>query len=216
MRPIIIVNFKTYPQATGANAVSLAKICQSVGRKCRADVRVAVQATDLTAVSKAVRIPVYAQHVDVVKPGKSTGWVTAHSLKKAKAKGTLLNHAEHRLSIQAIRNTTPHLRRERMDIVAIAGDIKELHLFERYVDADILCIEPPELIGGELSVATARPELISAAVDASKRPLLVGAGIKDHRDLAVALSLGARGVLISSHVVLAHDQRRALERLIAP
>ncbi len=215
-KPIVIVNFKTYPQATGERAVALAKICQTLGRKHKVDIRIAVQTTDISAVAKAVSIPVYAQHADFAMPGKSTGWVTAHALKKAGAKGTLLNHAEHRISIQGIRGIIPHLRKSRLDVIAIAADVRQLQEFERHVDADLFCIEPPELIGGDVSVAMARPGVIGDAVRASSRPLLVGAGIKNRTDLTIALSLGAAGVLLSSHIVLAHDQRGALERLIAP
>jgi triosephosphate isomerase (TIM) len=214
MRPLVIVNFKTYPQATGERALRLAKICEHVAKELKVDIRVAVQPTDLALVAKNVSIPVYAQHVDIAEPGKSTGWITAQALKAAGAAGTLLNHAEHRISTQAIRNTTPHLRKVKLDIVIVAKDLHQLQEFESHADADYLCIEPPELIAGEVSVAVARPDIIRHAVHATKRPLLVGAGVKDHEDLSMALELGGKGVLLSSHIVLARDPERALRRLL--
>jgi triosephosphate isomerase (TIM) len=196
--------------------VRLAKLCEEMGKQYRVDVRVAVQFTDLAAVATAVSIPVYAQHVDPVDSGKTTGWVTAQALKAAGAAGTLLNHAERRISTQGIKMTTPHLRKAKLEIVAIAEDLHQLREFEKHVDADILCIEPPELIGGEVSVSVARPDIVGTAVHATKRPLLIGAGIRDHNDFTIALELGARGVLLSSHVVTARDQRKALRRLLSP
>lgn len=216
MRPIVIVNFKTYLQATGERAVRLAKLCEEVGKEYHVDMRVAVQASDVSAVVAAVSIPVYAQHVDAVEPGKTTGWVTAQALKAAGAAGTLLNHAEHRTSTQNIRLTTPYLRKEKFEIIVIAEDLHRLAEFERHVDADLFCIEPPELIGGDVSVSVARPDIVGNAVHATAKPLLIGAGIKDYTDLSIALSMGARGVLLSSGVVLARDQKKALLKLLTP
>lgn len=66
---LTVINFKAYPQAMGKRAVKLAKICERVAKKERANIAVAVQATDLALVSAAVSIPVLAQHVDGVQPG---------------------------------------------------------------------------------------------------------------------------------------------------
>jgi triosephosphate isomerase (TIM) len=214
MRPIVIVNFKTYPQATGERAVHLAKLCEEAGKAHHVDMRVAVQMTDIALVAKAVSIPVYAQHVDAVAPGKTTGWVTAQAIKAAGAAGTLLNHAEHRTSTQNIRLSIPYLRKAKLDIIVIAESLHKLREFEQHVDADLLVIEPPELIAGEVSVSMAQPDVVGNAVHATKKPLLVGAGIRDHADLMMALELGAKGVVLSSHIVPVRDQRRALLKLL--
>jgi triosephosphate isomerase (TIM) len=214
MRPIVIVNFKTYPQATGEKAVKLAQLCADVAKTHRVDMRVAVQMTDIALVAKAVDIPVYAQHTDAVAPGKTTGWVTAQALKAAGASGTLLNHAEHRTSTQNIRFTTPYLRKAKLDIVVIAESLHKLQEFEQHVDADLFVIEPPELIAGEVSVSMARPDIVGHAVHSTKKPLLVGAGVRDYEDLSMALELGAKGVMLASHIVPVRDQRRALLKLL--
>jgi triosephosphate isomerase len=80
--------------------------------------------------------------------------------------------------------------------------------------ADFVAVEPPELIGGDISVSTANPELISdavATIGAGK--VLVGAGIKNAEDVRIALKLGAVGVLVASGVVKAADPVAALEDL---
>jgi len=212
-KPVVIVNCKTYPEATGGKAVRLAKLCEAMARAHNIDIRIAVQTTDIAAVAKAVKIPVYAQHVDAAEPGKTTGWTTAFALKKAGAAGTLLNHAEHRISTQTICETTPYLRKARLSIVVIAENLDRLFEFGS-IDADYFCVEPPELIGGEVSVSVARPDVIENAVRAARKPLLMGAGIKDYNDFSIALRLGAKGVLLSSGIVLASDQRKALLRLL--
>ena len=53
--PVLAINFKTYMQATGLNAVKLAKICAKEAAKSRKAVVVGVQAADVFRVSQAVR-----------------------------------------------------------------------------------------------------------------------------------------------------------------
>jgi triosephosphate isomerase len=79
---------------------------------------------------------------------------------------------------------------------------------------DLIALEPPELIGGDISVSTAQPELISAAVEVvGAGRLLVGAGVKNGMDVAIALRLGASGVLLASGVTKAADPKKVLEDL---
>ena len=111
MVPLIVVNFKTYKEATGENAVKLAKQCEAAARKAKgkAKVAVAVQAADIFRVAAAVDtkiISVFAQHIDANGQGKSTGFVTAESVAGAGASGTLLNHAEHKITDIAKRIAT--------------------------------------------------------------------------------------------------------------
>ena len=69
-----------------------------------------------------------------------------------------------------------------------------------------VAVEPPELIGGDVSVSTARPEIITGSVAAVDGvPLLVGAGIKNGTDVRIAMKLGAVGVLVASGVVKASN-----------
>lgn len=214
--PIIIVNCKTYPQATGKAAIELAKRCEKAARAYKADIRIAVQATDIAAVAKAVKIPVYAQHIDNATPGQSTGWITAHAIKTAGAAGSLLNHAEHRLGVHDITKAVDALRHEKLDAIVIAEDVHRLHEIDLAVpNATLLSIEPPELIGGNTSVSVARPEIITRAVVATAKPLIIGAGVKTRQDLDIALRLGARGVLLASGVVLAKDRTAALKSLLS-
>jgi triosephosphate isomerase len=216
-RPVIIVNCKTYAEATGRNVVRLAKLCEQMAKKYRCDIRIAVQPTDLALVAKAVRIPVYAQHVDEALPGKTTGWLTAHAIKQAGAAGTILNHSEHRLSTEQISATIAQLKRAKLDVVVCAESVERLQELDRALGSaapSFFAVEPPELIGGDISVSTAQPEIITRSVRATKLPVLVGAGVKDNNDLAIALKLGARGVLLASGIVLAKNQKKALTILL--
>ncbi len=67
--PMIIVNFKTYVESTGKRAVELAKQAEKASKETGANIIVAPQFADLSKVAEAVEIPVFAQHIDPIKPG---------------------------------------------------------------------------------------------------------------------------------------------------
>ena len=95
--PVIIVNFKTYLESTGKRAVELSKNAEKAAKETGASIVVAPQFVDIARVAEAVEIPVFAQHMDPIKPGNSTGHVLAEAIKEAGAVGTLINHAERQL-----------------------------------------------------------------------------------------------------------------------
>ena len=80
----------------------------------------------------------------------------------------------------------------------------------------MIAVEPPELIGGDISVSKAGPEIIERAVDfVGKNQVLVGAGIRDLEDVTIALKLGACGVLVASGVVKVADPYAVLLGLVS-
>ncbi len=97
--PMIIVNFKTYLESTGKRAIELAKQAEKAAKETGANIIVAPQFVDLAKVAEAVEIPVFAQHIDPIKPGNSTGHVLAEAVKEAGAVGTLINHSERQLRL---------------------------------------------------------------------------------------------------------------------
>src|SRR4030042_4018692 len=100
--PIIIVNFKTYLEATGKKAVELAKKAEKTSKETGINIVVAPQFADLARVAEAVEIPVFAQHIDAVCPGAFTGHVLAEAVKEAGATGTLINHSERQIKLADI------------------------------------------------------------------------------------------------------------------
>lgn len=224
---LIIVNFKTYHEATGENAVRLAKACESAAKKVKGKVKVAVavQAADIFRVAAAVDkglISVFAQHIDTAGQGKFTGFVTAEAAREAGAAGTLLNHAEHKLgSAAAIAGHIAAAKRAGLETVACAADAKEAKAIAAAKPAPgYIAVEPPELIGGKVSVSTAKPEIVKNSVAEVKNAnesikVLCGAGIGNGEDARKAIELGSEGILVASSVVLAKDKEKALLELIA-
>ena len=216
-KPIIIVNFKTYPSSTGPEAVHVAKICEKVAYETGTDIRVAVCAPDIYPVSKVVGIPVYAEHIDPYPPGRATGSVLPEVVRTAGGTGTLLNHSEHQIPMSQLAESIRRASKVSLTTVACADTPARASKIV-LMRPDFIAVEPPELIGGDISVSKAKPEVISKSVEEVKEKhgirLLVGAGIKTREDVVKALELGADGILIASGVDLAEDPEKALRGLL--
>jgi triosephosphate isomerase len=77
-----------------------------------------------------------------------------------------------------------------------------------------IAVEPPELIGGTVSVSTAKPEVITNSLKVvGKIPLLVGAGIKSKEDVKKGIQLGASGVFVASAVMKALNPEKIVKEL---
>ena len=207
--PLIIVNFKTYSEATGKKAVELAKHAEKVSRETQVQIVVVPQYADIAPVAGAVDIPVFAQHIDPVKPGNSTGHVLAESIKEAGAVGTLINHAEKQLKIADI-DTIVSLASEKNLVSCVCTSNPQISAAIAYLNPDIISIEPPELIGTGVAVSKAKPEDITKTLLLvqkvnTKAIVLCGAGISHGEDVAVALKLKTQGVLAASAIVKAKD-----------
>jgi triosephosphate isomerase len=216
-KPIIIVNFKTYPSSTGPEAVHVAKICEKVAYETGTDIRVAVCAPDIYPVSKVVGIPVYAEHIDPYPPGRATGSVLPEVVRTAGATGTLLNHSEHQIPMNQLEESIKRASRASL-VTVVCADTPARARKIAEMRPDFIAVEPPELIGGDVSVSKAKPEVITMSVKEVKEKhgirLLVGAGIKTREDVIKALELGADGILIASGVDLAEDHEKALKGLL--
>ena len=210
MKNLMLVNFKDYKEASSDRAVKLARICYDVGRKHKKEIWGAVQASDIFRVSRKVKIKVLAQHIDPVEAYRSTGFVEATDVKKNGAYGTLLNHSEHKLNFNDLRKAVQMARRAKLKIIICAASPNEVKKVKT-LKPDYIAIEPPELIAGNISVSRAKPEVITKSVKLTRIKVLCGAGIKTKEDVEKAIRLGAKGILVSSGIVLIKSPRKVLE-----
>jgi triosephosphate isomerase len=212
--PIIIVNFKTYSEATGRNAVELAKKAEKVSNETKVAIVVAPQFADISAVAESVKIPVFAQHIDPIRPGSYTGHVLADSVKEAGAKGTLINHSERQLKLSDI-DEIIGITREKGLVSVVCANNPNISVAAATLRPDIIAIEPPELIGTGIPVSKAKPEVVTNTIKRvrevnPKVTILCGAGISRGEDVTVALKLGTQGVLVASGIVKAKDPYKIL------
>ena len=216
--PTIIVNFKAYPESLGKRGWSLASACAKVADDTGASIVVAPPLTDLAHVAKLVDLPVFGQHADAVEAGARTGWTPPEALLEAGAAGTLLNHSERKIPRRNIAELIPRCEVLGLEVVACAGDVAEAEALAK-LSPDYVAIEPPELIGGGVSVTTARPEVVSGAVERIRAAnptvtVLCGAGVTTRTDVRKALALGTFGVLLASSVVKARTPEKSLRDLV--
>jgi triosephosphate isomerase len=218
MQPLIVVNFKTYATAMGQKAVDLA---QAMERASKDHVRMiaVVSAFDLHAVKQAApSLEVWSQHLDPVGQGSFTGWLQPENAIERGAQGTIINHAEHKVDIEHVQQLMQQLPDE-FPMCACAADVDEAHRLAE-LGPSFIAVEPPELIGGDISVTTSDPAIVSDTVNAVRAinpqvRVLCGAGVKDGKDVRTAVELGAHGVLLASGVTKASDVDVVLADLVA-
>ena len=212
--PIIIVNYKTYFEATGKKAVKLSKTAEEISNESGVTIGVAPQFVDIASVCNAVSIPVFSQHIDSIVPGSSTGHVLLESVKEAGAIGTLINHAERQLKLCDIETIVARTREAGMVSVVCTSNAAVSEAAAA-LKPDIISLEPPELIGTGIPVSKSKPDLVTEMVALVKHVnpdavTLCGAGITKGEDVAAALKLGTKGVLVASGIVKAKDPRKVL------
>ncbi len=217
--PRIVVNAKVYPEAGGPTLDALAQACRQVGRDNETGVVLAPPLVELARLGAdpGLKGLLYAQHVDALEPGIGTGFTTVEAIRAAGAAGAILNHAEHKLDAKVLERTIARLRQSGLASLVCADSLAEARKVANFAP-DIIAIEPPELIGGSISVTSADPGIVSGAVHAvhavnPKIAVLCGAGVKTSTDLRKAIDLGAHGVLLASGVVKAKDPAGALREL---
>ena len=209
----ILVNLKAYD----CDSVAIAEAAADVATDTDARIAVAPQAVDLAAVAET-GVETFAQHVSPNGHGSHTGSTLAEAVAQY-ADGTLLNHSERRLRLADIDASVETAHNAGLETVVCANNPEQIAAVTA-LGPDAVAVEPPELIGTGVSVASADPEIVEGAVAAAgdvdpSVNVFCGAGISTGDDVLAARSLGARGVLLASGVAKADDPRAALEKLVA-
>jgi triosephosphate isomerase len=217
--PIVILNFKTYLESTGKNALKLALASEMVAEETGVNMVVAPQCPDIYSLSREVKIPVFAQHVDAVDAGGHTGSTLIECVKEAGAVGSLINHSEQRMKLADIDTVVKKTTEKSMVSVLCTNNI-ETSAAAATLKPDFVAIEPPELIGSGIPVSKAEPEIVEGTVDIIHEinpevGVLCGAGITTGDDMRAALDLGAVGVLLASGIIMAEDPKEALLNLVS-
>ncbi len=203
------MNLKTYDRTRGEGALRVARQLDKVASETGVAFAVAPNAFDVRLLAAETSLPMLAQSVDAVPEGSHTGHLTPEAAKDAGAVGSLVNHSEHRLRLADIEHVVDRLRGCDMDSVVCTNNAA-VSRAAAAVHPTFVAVEPPELIGGDVSVTTADPGVVSSSVDlvrsvAPDVRVLCGAGVKTGTDVEMAIDLGTDGVLLASGVALADD-----------
>ena len=214
---MIFVNFKTYEEGSGENALSLAKLVEEVSKETQVKIIPVVQAVDLAQVVGTTTLEVWVQHSDPFSFGAHTGAIIPKALVQRGAMGTFLNHSEHRFqNIETLEAANRESLQAGLKTLIFAANLEEMSKLLS-LKPTFIAYEPPELVGSkETSVSKAEPEVVAKAAVLTKEaslPLVVGAGIKSFEDVKKSVEYGAVGIAVASSVVLADDPRKKLLEL---
>ncbi|MDR5672100.1 Triosephosphate isomerase [Halalkaliarchaeum sp. AArc-CO] len=210
----VLVNLKAYPCEGPAVAAAVREVSEESGVR----MAVAPQAAELRAIHDT-GAETWAQHVSPVEHGSHTGSTLAEAVADAGAAGTLINHSERRLRLADVDGALSAAERAGLETVVCANNPAQVGAAAA-LSPDAVAVEPPELIGGDVSVSTADPGIVEDAVDAAAAvdedvAVFCGAGVSTGSDVAAAQELGAEGVLLASGVAKADDPEAVLWDLVS-
>lgn len=208
---MIFVNYKTYDEGSGQKALTLTKILEDVAHEKQVKIIPVVQALDAETIANSTALEIWIQHVDPIGVGAHTGWTLPEEAARVGVSGVFLNHSEHKFdNFENLYSAVEKSMAANLKTLVFAGNMAELKKIAELAPT-FIAYEPPELVGStDVSVAQAKPEIISEAAEIARSmglPLIVGAGIHSQDDVRKSLELGAVGVAVATDVVKASDPR---------
>lgn len=217
--PIVILNYKTYLESSGLNALKLAHDLESAASESGITMVAAPQAADIYRISDETSLPIFAQHIDPIAPGGHTGSNLIDTLVEAGISGTLINHSEQRMKLADIAEVIKLCKDNEIESCVCTNNI-ETSKAVAALDPVAVAVEPPELIGTGIPVSQAQPEVVEDTVKEVKSinkkiKVLCGAGITTGDDMKAAMDLGADGVLLASGIIKAESPKDALLDLVS-
>lgn len=209
----LLLNLKGYTESFAESALMIAGHAREISDETGVVVIVCPPAPWLQQVSFTGAVT-FAQHVDPVEPGATTGYSSMEMIQAAGAKGTLVNHSEHRLKLWEMEFVVERAKKLGMTSVVCADTVDTVAAVSA-LNPSMVAIEPPELIGKGISVSKAKPEIITDSVQSIRRVnrevvIIAGAGITTPDDVRKAAELGAEGALVASAVVKSDRQKQLI------
>ncbi|WP_400258737.1 triose-phosphate isomerase [Methanobrevibacter smithii] len=217
--PIVILNYKTYLESSGENALELARALKSASEESGITMVAAPQAADIYRIQNQISLPIFAQHIDPITPGGHTGSNLIETLIEAGISGSLINHSENRMKLADIDEVIQLCKQNDIESCVCTNNIATSKAIATF-SPDAVAVEPPELIGTGIPVSQAQPEVVEDSVKGVKSinkkiKVLCGAGISTGDDMKSAMDLGADGVLLASGIVKAENPKEALLDLVS-
>jgi len=205
---MFIINCKNYEEIAGEKIIKLAKIAEKISKKYKIKIAIAPPHHLIPLITK-FGIIVLAQHLDDKKVGSTTGFMIPEIIKKSKIDGSIINHSEHRITENEIKNLVKRLKKLKLKTVICVKNVSEAKKYAK-INPTFIAIEPPELIGTGRAISTEKPQLITNSINAvqsakNSTKLLCGAGIVSAEDVSRAVELGSKGILVASGVIKAKN-----------
>jgi triosephosphate isomerase len=212
--PIVGIGFKSYSEAIGVNALKLARLAKQASDEIGVSIFLLPQHTDIRLITQNVSIPVFATHIDPIEPGAGTGYILPEAVKEAGAVGFMINHVEHRTTLNHI--SLAIKRAKKIGLVsAVCTETPEESQAVTLLGADIIIAELPEYIGGEKAVSIYAKDFLANTIrlvkDIKPSTLVISGGsIKNYDEAKMAMELGLDGVGASRSVIKAQDPYKVI------
>lgn len=211
-RTIVIVNFK---RIKGQAAIDLAgKLNTSEDRLAeKYDIILAVQPPDAIRLCSLYKFNVVIQDTFSDDGDLFLNFFRNISNVDHRIIGVLLNHPE----IRCPRDRLMEYTRRAVDLDI--GTIVCATTIDEACEIDLLApryigLENESLIGKDISFCDYCPDMIVRAKERISNPILIGAGIRNHRDIQHVVDSGGAGVLLSSVILKSADPAIALNNLL--
>jgi triosephosphate isomerase (TIM) len=207
---MIIVNFKNYKK--GKSVLRLVWGIEHVSKK----IIIAVPDIEIERVAGRTESRVFAQHVDSFEGERGTGLITIEGLKKAGAKGSLLNHSEHRVGFEEIKEVLKVAEKKKFKVLIFVKSVTEAKKILK-LKPWAIAYEDPKLVGGKKSITKYRTKTVEEfgkLFKGKKTIPLCGAGIQGREDYLKAKELGCNGVAIASGVVKSKRPEKVLKEML--
>jgi len=218
----LIINYKAYEEAF-TNGLDIAKYSNELSKTSGVSIIVSPPFTILKDTAKIAKT--IAQGMDEVDPGAFTAHVTWFELKQAGVAGTLLNHSEERyahskggpIDYAALKTAVEKCAKAGLETYVCVQNLEEAKEVLKMNPTGI-AYEPPELIGGDISVSNSKPDIVkefcNLVKENSKSLTLIGAGIKGEEDAEKSVQLGSDGLLVASGILKTNDYKSVINALV--
>ena len=201
----------------GETLLKIAKGLDKLSKKYGVDVILDVPDTEIRYIAENTkRIHVYSQHMDSIPVGKGMGRTLGEAVKDAGAVGVMLNHAEHKLTIEEIAEAIKRADELGLATMVCADSIDEVKAIAK-LRPNILVAEPTELIGtGKPADKEYVDEVIRVIreINPDIKPF-PSAGISKGEDCYNIIKAGASASGCSSAIAKAENPLALAEEMIA-
>ena len=204
---MLIINLKNYK--IGNEVIDLV---HKIGIYCNKAI-VAGPLIDLRETAKIANLKIFAQHVDWREKGRGTGFVLPESIIAAGCEGSLLSHSEHKLPFSDIKKTVKRCNEVGSKLVICASTLKEVAQIKK-LNPYAIAFEDKKLIATGKSITEHKAHDIEKFVEMLKDTEIIalcGAGITTGQDVASAMVLGCKGVLVASAVANTQNPEQFLK-----
>ena len=212
--PLFEIGLKGY--IYGKEALALAKEADRISKKYDIGIIFDPQYVDIPLIARETRnIYVFSQHMDPVEIGKGLGSVLPEALKNAGAVGTLLNHAEKRITLSEINKAIK--RADEVGLVTlVCADSPEEAAAVAQLRPNMILAEPPDLIGTDEAVGKEFIEKTMSLVKSIDPEIIIfnSAGIKTAEDVRKVIMLGAEATGCTSGILKSKNPIKKTEEMI--